>query len=94
MDDQQGREYYARRRADIRSVFETHAQAWEPYLADRYGAASAEAIIAAARTQHEALIFALPYIGGDDNPMTRHLIRCTTSLAFYKAMQPWGKTVE
>ena len=44
--------------------------------------------------QHEALIPTLPYIGGDENPMTRHLIRCTTSLALYKAMTASGKTAQ
>ena len=94
MDDPSGRAYYARRIADIRALFDAHAQAWQPFLTDRYGAAFTEAVIADARAQHEALIPTLPYIGGDENEMTRHLIRCTTSLALYKAMQARGKSAK
>jgi hypothetical protein len=75
-------------------VFDTHAQAWQPFLIARYGAGFTEAVLATARAEHEALIPTLPYIGGDGNEMTRHLIRCTTSLALYKAMKARGKTAQ
>jgi hypothetical protein len=42
----------------------------------------------------EGLIPELPYIGGDDNPMTRHILRCSTSLALYKAMQVRGRAAK
>lgn len=40
------------------------------------------------------LIPEIPHIGGDENPMTHHLVRSTTSLALYKAMKARGKTAE
>ena len=94
MSGKTGQEYYLSRRTDILALFEAHAQAWQPFLARRYGGDLADAIQKEARAQHEALIPEIPYIGGDDNPMTRHLVRSTTSLALYKAMQAHGKTAE
>jgi hypothetical protein len=91
--DEQG-EYYTSRKSGILTTFNDHAQAWRPFLAGRYGREFADTIIQEARDEHGALIPYIPYIGGDQNPMTRHLIRSTTSLALYKAMKARGKTAE
>ena len=94
MNEQMGGEYYTSRRSEILALFDEHALAWRPFIVSRYGDDFADAILREAREQHEALIPEIPYIGGDANPMTRHLIRSTTSLAFYEAMKARGKTVE
>ncbi|MCG2769139.1 MAG: L-2-amino-thiazoline-4-carboxylic acid hydrolase [Anaerolineae bacterium] len=94
MTEQAGREYYMSRKSEILALFDDHAQAWKPFIASRYGDDFANTILKEAREQHEALIPAIPYIGGDENPMTRHLVRSTTSLALYKAMKARGKTAE
>lgn len=86
--------YYLSRRKDILDLYYTHSRAWRPFLARRYGDAFAQDIIQEAREILEDLIPDLPYIGGDDNPMTRHIIRCSTSLALYKAMKARGKSAE
>lgn len=92
MEAHVGAGYYLARKLEILALFDDHAQAWRPLLARRYGNGPAEAILRQARAQHEALIPQIPYIGGDGNPMTRHLIRSTTSLGLYKAMLAHGKT--
>ncbi len=94
MNEQVGRGYHLSRKSESLALFDTHAQAWRPFIASRYGDDFANTILRKAREQHEALIPEIPYIGGDANPMTRHLIRSTTSLAFYKAMKARGKTAE
>ena len=94
MNEQMGREYYMSRRSEILALFDTHAQAWKPFIVSRYGDDFADTILREAHEQHEALIPEISYIGGGENPMTRHLIRSTTSLAFYKAMEARGKTAE
>ena len=94
MNEQMGREYYLSRKSEILALFDTHARAWKPFIVSRYGDDFAGIILREAREQHEALIPEIPYIGGGENPMTRHLIRSTTSLAFYKAMKARGKTAE
>jgi len=94
MRDSEPRSYYLSRREDILDVYETHSRAWRPFLARRYGEAFAEEVIEEAREILEGVIPELPYIGGDDNPMTYHIIRCSTSLALYKAMKARGKPAE
>jgi hypothetical protein len=92
MDEPEDREYYTRRQAEILALFDDHALAWRPFLVGLCGSDEADAILREARRRHEALIPQLPYIGGDENPMTRHLIRSTTSLALYQAMKAHGRT--
>ena len=87
-----GRDYYIARKSEILAIFDDHAQAWRPFIISQYGGNFANTILREAREEHEALISEIPYIGGDENDMTRHLIRSTTSLAFYRAMKARGKT--
>jgi len=94
MNEQEGKEYYLSRKSEILTQFDTHAKAWRPFLAASYGDKFAEAVLKDAREQYEALIPEIPYIGGDENPMTRHLVRSTTSLVLYKVMKARGKTAE
>jgi hypothetical protein len=86
--------YYLSRRDVIRDLYDTHSRASRPFLARRYGDILAEEIIQDAREILEDLIPELPYVGGDENPMTRHIIRSSTSLALYKAMKTRGKSAE
>ena len=87
-------DYYVSHKAEILALLDEHAQAWRPFIAARYGDEFVDALLGESRAQHKALIPQIPYIGGDTNPMTRHLIRSTTSLALYKAMRARGKTAE
>jgi len=94
VNEQDSREYYLSHKSEILMQFDTHAEAWRPFLANRYGDEFANAVLRETRQQYEALIPEIPYIGGDENPMTRHLVRSTTSLVLYKVMKAWGKTAE
>ena len=88
------RDYYVSRRSSILALFDDHAMAWNPLLAGRYGDEFAGIVLRQARERLETLIPDIPYIGGDENPMTRHLIRSTTSLVLYQAMKANGRTAE
>jgi len=94
MDEQEGKEYYLSRKSENLTQFDTHARVWRRFLAASYGDEFAEVVLRDAREQYEALIPEIPYIGGDENPMTRHLVRSTTSLVLYKVMKARGKTAE
>ena len=94
MNEQDSREYYLSHKSEILTQFDTHAEAWRPFLASRYGGEFASAVLRRTRHQYEALIPETPYIGGDENLMTRHLVRSATSLMLYKAMKALGKTAE
>lgn len=82
-----GKNYYIARKPEILMQFDTHADSWRPFLANRYGDEFADVVLRKTRQQYEALIPEIPCIGGDENPMTRHLVRSTTSLVFYKVMK-------
>ena len=94
MNEQEGKEYYLSRKSEILTQFDTHARSSRRFLVPLYGGEFAEAVLRDAREQLEALIPQIPYIGGDKNPMTRHLVRSTTSLVLYKVMKARGKTAE
>jgi hypothetical protein len=86
--------YYLAHKSEILMQFDTHAKAWSPFLINRYGDEFTNAVLKETRQQYEVLIPQIPYIGGDENSMTRHLIRSTTSLVLYKVMKTRGKTAE
>ena len=88
------KQYYIARKSEILTQFYTHSEAWRPFLTNRYGEEFANAVLIETRQQYEVLIPDIPYIGGDENPMTRHLVRSTTSLVLYKVMKAWGKTAK
>jgi hypothetical protein len=94
MTKAKARSYYLSRKEDILDLFERHSADWRPFLARRYEDTFAEEVIQEAREILEWLIPQLPYIGGNDNPMTRHLICSSTSLALYRAMKARGKSAE
>lgn len=94
MSNHVDKKYYISRKAEILALFDDHAQVWKPFLVSTYGDSFAVLILGEAREYHEALIPEIPYIGGDKNPMTRHLVRSTTSLALYKAMEAHGIPAE
>jgi len=86
--------YYLTRKPEILTQFDTHAKAWRPFLVKDYGYDFADTVLKETRQQYEEFIPTIPYIGGDENPMTRHLVRSTTSLVLYKIMKARGKTAE
>ncbi len=65
-----------------------------PLLESRYGRNQAEGIVQQTRQEFEALLYRLPYIGGDDNPMTDTLVQSATYLALYQVLKSYGKPVE
>lgn len=73
-------------------VFDEHAQNSRPVLVSRYGEQLADTLLQEAREQTELLIPQIPYVGGDDNPLSHHLVRATTTLALYRAMKAHGRT--
>lgn len=77
MNEQGAAEYYLSHKPEILAQFGTHALAWKPFLVSKYGAAFTGVVLEETRRQYKAMIPAIPYIGGDENPMTRHLVRST-----------------
>jgi hypothetical protein len=74
------------------ALFDEHAGNVRPVLVRRYGVELAGTLLREAHRVTERLLPQIPYIGGDQNPMTHHLVRATTTLALYRAMQAQGMT--
>jgi hypothetical protein len=53
----------------------------------------AERIVGDARSRYRELVDTLPYIGGDDNPLTPALVSCARLLALYRVLQTRGVSV-
>ncbi len=92
MNKSEHQEYYISRQPEILALFGEFAQVWRPFIVRRYGDDFTETILREARERLEALIPEIPYIGGDENWMTRHLVRSALNLALYQAMQARDKT--
>jgi hypothetical protein len=87
-------EYYARKKSELLEKFEEDVKRWNPLLLKQYGEIQSYRILQEARQIFENLIPQIPYIGGDENNYTRHLIDSVHYLALYKAMKKHGKTAE
>jgi hypothetical protein len=88
-------EYYLSRKTEIMErYYDTHARAWKSFLIQGYGHKLTEAVLRETRQQYEEFIPTIPYIGGDENTFTHHIIRSTTGLILYKVMKAQGKTAQ
>ena len=88
------KEYYIRKKPELLKKFEADVKLWSPLLLKQYGEIQAYRILLEARQNFESLIPQIPYIGGDENSFTRHLVNSVQYLALYKAMKKYGKTAE
>ncbi len=64
------------------------------HLVETYGKEEGEAIASETMQRFEALLPDLPYIGGDENTLTRNLYLTAAMLAMYRALQARGASVE
>lgn len=88
-------DYYLSRKKEImEQYYDVHAQAWKPFLVQNYGHEFTKDTLEETRRRYEEFIPTIPYIGGDENSFTHHLIRSTTGLIFYKLMKVRGKTTQ
>jgi hypothetical protein len=64
------------------------------HLAEAYGKEEEEAISRETMQRFEALLPNIPYIGGDENSLTRNLYLTAAMLALYRSLQARGASVE
>jgi hypothetical protein len=89
-----GSEYYVRNKAKLIKEHNTLIKAGRPFVAARYGDTFADTLARESLAEFEKLLPALPYIGGRQNSLTDNLVASVSALAFYRAMERHGKTVE
>ncbi len=82
--------YYVSRMAEWLAGFDAQATHVRPLLAR--SCADPDSILRAARQRFVDLISRLPYIGGDENHLTRELVCSARCLALYQVMRDHGYT--
>jgi hypothetical protein len=92
-EEQIGSEYYVRNKAKLLREHRRLATIGQKIMATRYGTDFTAAVIRELLAEFEKLIPELPYIGGDQNPLTGNLVFSASALAFYRVMKQRGKTV-
>jgi hypothetical protein len=92
-EDRIGSEYYVRDKAKLLREHRRLATIGQEIMATRYDADFVAAVTRESLAEFEKLISELPYIGGDQNPLTGNLVFSASALAFYRAMKRRGKTV-
>ncbi|MBN1692473.1 MAG: L-2-amino-thiazoline-4-carboxylic acid hydrolase [Dehalococcoidales bacterium] len=88
------KEYYTRKKSELLNKFEEDVKRWNPLLLKQYGEIQSYRMTQETRQAFENLIPQIPYIGGDENNFTRHLVNSVRYLALYKTMKEYGKTAE
>jgi hypothetical protein len=86
MADATGSTFYVLRAPELVDDFERAAQHWRGELSTQYGSALADTVLRRARAEFERLLPEVPYIGGDENPLTASLVGSVECLAVYRAM--------
>jgi hypothetical protein len=86
--------FYIKRKSELLKKFDEDVRLCKPVIIKSYWQEFAGAILWEARKEFDALIPQIPYIGGDENNLTKSLVESARYLAFYKAMKRHGKTAE
>jgi hypothetical protein len=86
--------YYARNKARLLREHRRLTSTGQEIMAPRYEADFVAAVIRESLAEFERLIPELPYIGGEQNPLTGNLVFSASALAFYRVMKRGGKSVE
>ena len=87
-------EYYVRNKAKLLRDHRRLTAIGQKTMAARYEADFVTAVIRESLAEFEKLLLELPYIGGDQNPLTGNLVFSASALAFYRVMKRRGRTVE
>ncbi len=86
--------YLRENRTRLMKDFDTIMKPARRLVVELCGETEAAAIMQESRAAYEALLPQVPYIGGDDNPLTETLYQSAAALAFYQVMLAHGQPVE
>jgi hypothetical protein len=93
-EEETAAEYYVRNKAKLLREHRRLATMGQESMAARYEADFIAAVTRESLVEFEKLIPDLPYIGGEQNPLTGNLVFSASALAFYRVMKRHGKSVE
>jgi len=86
--------YYVRNKAGLLRDHRRLTKIGREIMAARYEVDFVAAVTRESLAEFEKLLLELPYIGGDQNPLTGNLVFSASALAFYRVMKRHGKTIE
>lgn len=86
-------DFYTRQRAKLLKGHDKMLRPGYSLLTKHYGD-QASSIIRETHAEFDALIPKIPYIGGNENPLTDTLVKTTSVLALYNVLLRRGQTIE
>lgn len=90
MTSQPGENYYVAHEAKLLRDLRQKLPFFRRALSSRFSKDEVERIIQQLQDEFRALLPHLPYIGGQQNPLTTNLVACSWFLALYRVLQPRG----
>ena len=86
--------YYVRNKAKLLQDHRKITTTGREIMAARYEPDFVAAVNRESLVEFERLLPELPYIGGDQNPLTGNLVFSASALAFYRVMKRHSRTIE
>jgi hypothetical protein len=86
--------YYVDQQGKLLREFEKMAGRLKSFIGANFEGDPADQIIREFLAEYESIIPEIPYIGGDRNSLSSHLIQAGWGLAIYRAMKRRGKTLD
>ena len=86
--------WYRRHKSRIMREVRFVSRPYRKLFVSTYGKEAGEAVATETMQRFEALLPDIPYIGGDENPMTRILYLSAAWLAMYRSLRARGASVE
>ena len=83
-------DYYFKRRGKLIKNFDNRLEILRDLLTRKFNIAKIEDILSQIKAEFEKLISEIPYIGGQKNPMTTHLIGGIYDLAIFRILEKEG----
>jgi hypothetical protein len=88
------RNYYISQKRKLTRVLDKTVSRIRPVMDEKYGVIEAEQINQEILLEFEKIIPEIPYIGGKKNRLTLFLVQSAWGLAFYRALQKRGGSLE
>jgi hypothetical protein len=86
--------WYLKNKSKIMREVRLYFRSYRKHLAGAYGKPAGEALASDALGRFEVLLPDIPYIGGDENRLTKALYTTAAMLAMYRSLQERGASVE
>ena len=86
--------YYTDKKVELLKTYDGMEKVFRNVLADDFSNKEADEITQETKQEFKTLIPGIPYVGGDDNPMTEDIEKAAMVLAFYRVGEHYGMTAD